>query len=419
MKISDVLQKFILKRRAARVEPEGAPADAAAIAAQEAYDKLAEREARELPPAPRHPWFNRIGLKIIDWYILKKFLGTYVLATLLFLAVIAMFAITEKLDAFLKAPLNETLFDYFASFLPDMANQLSPLFVFISVIFFTSKMADNSEIIAIMAGGISFHRLLRPYMIGAALIAAMTFALSNYIIPPSNINRIAYFNKYIKNQKVSSGANIQLQVSPGVVAYIGRYDNYSKTGYRFSLDKFKDKKLVSRLTGQVIEYDSTRQYHWLVRDYMIRDFAVNREKISRGRELDTVLNFEPSDFLISQNDHETMTTPQLAEFIRKQQQRGVANIKSFEIEKERRYSATAAAFILTLIGMSLSSRKVKGGMGLNIGIGLGLSFGYILFSSLTSSFAVSGATTPLVAMWIPNVVFFAIGLWLYYRASRF
>ncbi len=362
---------------------------------------------------------TRIKPKTLDRYILGKFLGTYFVATLLLLAIIAMFDVTEKLDAFLTAPLKETLFDYFLSFLPYFANQLSPLFVFISVIFFTSKMAGNSEIIAILASGVSFRRLLRPYMVGAAVIAALTFVLSNYLIPPTNARRIDYTNKYVRNKRVDSGVNIQLQVKPGVVAYFGRFDNTNKTGYRFSLDKFDGKTLVSRLTAQTVTYDSTKTYRWTVHDYMIRDFKGMREHVTHGSSLDTVISIEPKDFLISVNDQETLTTPQLSDYIEKQKMRGVANIKAFEIEKEKRYAATAAAFILTLIGMSLSSRKVKGGMGLNIGIGLGLSFSYILFSTVTSSFAISGLTTPFIAMEIPNVVYLAIGIYLYRRASKY
>lgn len=360
-----------------------------------------------------------LAIKRIDWFILKKFLGTYLMATILMLAVIAMFDVTEKLDAFLSAPISETLFDYFLSFLPYFALMLSPLFVFISVIFFTTKLAGNSEIIAILSSGISFRRLLKPYMIGAAIIAAFTFVMSNYLIPPTNQRRIAYTNKYVKNKGVNTGLDIQLMVSPGVVCYIGRFENDIKTGYRFSLDKFKGKELISRLTAQTAVYDTTRMYHWNVRDYMIRDFDGNKEVIRSGSHLDTVIAIEPRDFLISANDQETLTTPQLSEYVEKQKMRGVANIKAFEIEKEKRYASTAAAFILTLIGMSLSSKKSKGGMGLNIGIGLGLSFSYILFSTVTSSFAVNGLTTPFIAMQIPNVVYLLIGLYLYRRASKF
>lgn len=359
-----------------------------------------------------------LHLKILDLYILRKFLGTYFMATLLFLAVIAMFDITEKLDAFLNAPLKETLLDYFASFLPYFANQLSPLFVFISVIFFTTKMADNSEIIAILASGVSYRRLLRPYMIGAAVIAALTFALSNYIIPPTNIDRIKYTNKYVKNKAVTSRSNIQLQVKPGVVAYMGRFENSNKTGYSFSLDSYEGLELKSRLYARTAVYDSLKTYHWQVREYQIHDFNGEQEKITKGSSLDTIITIEPKDFLIAVNDQETMTTPQLSEYIERQKMRGVANITGFEVEKEKRYASTLAAFILTLIGMSLSSKKVKGGMGINIGIGLVLSFSYILFSTITSTFAINGLTSAFVAMEIPNVVYLAIGLYLFHRVSR-
>lgn len=373
-------------------------------------------------PARAKGWervWNMLGIKLLDRFILKKFLGTYFFATALILAVISMFDITEKLDAFLSAPLKETILDYFVSFLPYFANQLAPLFTFIAVIFFTTKMAGNSEIIAIMSSGVSFNRLMRPYMIGAGVIAALVFCLSNYVIPPTNVKRIEYTNKYVKNKKVTTGIDIQLMARPGEVVYIGRFENSSKTGYGFSYDKFAGKQLVSRLTAHTITYDSTKMYHWTVNDYIKRDFDGMSEKMTKGYRLDTVIPIEPKDFLISKHDQETLTTPQLSDYIEKQKQRGVANIKAFEIEKERRYAVAAAAFILTLIGVSLSAKKSRGGMGLNIGIGLLLSFSYILFSTVTSQFATSGLTSPWLAMWIPNFVYLAIGLWLYRRASKF
>ena len=354
-------------------------------------------------------------LNLLDLYIIKKFLGTYLFAIALILAITIMFDINEKLDSFLKAPLSATVFDYFLNFLPYFANQFSPLFTFIAVIFFTSKMADNSEIIAILSSGVSYRRFMRPYLISALIIAIASYVLSAYIIPPANIKRIDYTNTYVKNKRVDYGSNIMLQVAPGEIAYINRFENTSKTGYRFSLESFKDKKLVSRLTAQSIKYDTLHM--WQVRDYMIRDLAGDREIITKGMRLDTIIPIEPRDFLISSTDHETMTTPQLNEYISRQRERGVANIKSFEIEANRRYAMCAAAFILTVIGMSLSSRKVKGGMGINIGIGLVLSFSYILFMTVTSTFAISGYTSPMVAMWIPNIIYLIIAVILYRKAS--
>ncbi|MBQ7042857.1 MAG: LptF/LptG family permease [Muribaculaceae bacterium] len=354
-------------------------------------------------------------LKRLDWYIIKKFLGTYIFAIVLILAITIMFDINEKLDSFLKAPLDATIFDYFLNFLPYFANQFSPLFTFIAVIFFTSKLADNSEIIAMLASGVSFKRLMLPYMVSAAVIAASSYVLSAYIIPPANVERIEYTNTYVKNKRVDYGSNIQMKVAHGQIAYMSRYDNTTKTGYKFSLESFEDKKLVSRLTAQNIKWDTL--YQWQVRDYMIRDFKGAREEIQKGKRLDTIITIEPRDFLIAKNDHEMMTSPQLKEYISRQKERGVANIKSFEIEDERRFAMCAAAFILTIIGMSLSSKKVKGGMGINIGIGLVLSFSYILFSTVTSTFAISGLTSPFIAMWIPNFIYIIIAVILYRKAS--
>lgn len=374
--------------------------------------KLPDRLAKY--PAPS--FWKHAPVKILDWYIIKKFLGTYFFAILLILAITVVFDINEKLDSFLKAPLKATVFDYFLNFLPYFANQFSPLFTFIAVIFFTSKLADNSEIIAMLSSGLSFRRLLRPYMISAAVIAAGTFVLGAYVIPPANIKRIEFMNTYVRNRRVDFGDNIMLQVGPGRIAYMSRFDNTTKTGYRFSLEEFKDKKLVSRLTAQSIRWDTL--FQWQVRDYQIRDFKDNREFITRGTKLDTVIPFEPRDFLISRNDQETLTLPELREYIDRQKERGVANIKAFEIEYEKRYAMCAAAFILTVIGMSLSSKKVKGGMGVNIGLGLVLSFSYILFMTVTSSFAVSGITSPRVAMWIPNILYSVIAVILYRKAAR-
>lgn len=355
--------------------------------------------------------------KILDRYIIRKFLGTYVFAIVLLLAIVVMFDINEKLDAFLKAPLKATIVDYFINFLPYFANQFSPLFTFIAVIFFTSKLAGNSEIIAMLSTGMSYRRLLRPYLFSALIIASATYTLDAYIIPPANVKRINYTNTYVKNKRVDYGSNIMLMVSPGQIAYMSRYDNISKSGSRFSLESFdEEKRLISRLTAQTIKWDTL--YNWQISDYVIRDFREDREFITKGSRLDTIIPFEPRDFLIAVNDHEKMTTPALAEYIESQKSRGVGNIKSFEVEFQRRYAMTAAAFILTVIGMALSSRKVKGGIGVNIGIGLVLSFSYILFMTVTQTFAISGLTSPMVAMWIPNTIYTLIAIILYRRVSN-
>lgn len=274
-----------------------------------------------------NPYVKWHHIKQFDIYIIKKFLGTYVFSILLLLAIVVMFDINEKLDAVLTAPWKETVFDYFMNFLPYFANQFSPLFTFIAVIFFTSKLADNSEIIAMLSSGISYKRLMLPYLVSATIIASFSFVLSAYVIPPANIKRINYTNKWVKNKSVEYGSNIQLQVSPGVIAYLSRYDNRTKTGYRFSLEKFDNKTLKSRLIAQSIKYDTLNR--WVLQDYSIRNFENLRETISYGTKKDTILNMEPKDFLISKNDQEVLTLPQLKTYIERQKDRGVANIKNF------------------------------------------------------------------------------------------
>ena len=316
------------------------------------------------------------------------------------------------------APWSAIIFDYYLNFIPYFANLFSPLFVFIAVIFFTSKLAENSEIIAMFSTGMSFKRMLRPYMVSAAIIAVVTFGLGAYVIPKGSVTRINFEDKYYKQRKMNTARNIQLEVDSGVIAYIDRFENYSNTGYRFSLDKFNGKQLVSHLTARSITYDTASVHRWTVKDYTIREMEGMKEHISKGARLDTTLFMEPADFLIMKNQQEMLTSPQLSEYIDRQRQRGFANIKEFEIEYHKRIATSFASFILTLIGVSLSSRKSKGGMGLHLGIGLALSFSYILFQTVTSTFAVNGNMPPIVAVWIPNILYSFIAFYLYRKAPK-
>lgn len=359
-------------------------------------------------------------LKRLDWYIIKKFLGTYVFAIALIISIAVVFDYNEKMDKFANndAPWTAIVFDYYLNFIPYFANLFSPLFVFISVIFFTSKLAENSEIIAMFSTGMSFKRLMRPYMISAGVIAIATFFLGSYIIPQGSVTRLSFEDQYYKKRKTTTARNIQLEVDSGVIAYIGNYYDYRKSGNNFSLDKFVDKELVSHLTARSIAYDTTSTYKWIIKDYTIREIEGLKETITRGDKLDTIIKMEPSDFLIARNQQEMLTSPQLSEYIDKQKRRGFANIKEFEIEYHRRIAASFASFILTAIGLSLSSRKVKGGMGLHLGIGLALSFSYILFQTVSSTFAISGSMPPVIAVWIPNLLYTLIAIYLYTKAPK-
>ena len=359
-------------------------------------------------------------LKLLDWYIIKKFLGTYVFAIALIISIAVVFDFNEKQDKFMShdAPWSAIIFDYYLNFIPYFANLFSPLFVFIAVIFFTSKLAENSEIIAMFSTGMSFKRMLRPYMVSAAIIAVVTFGLGAYVIPKGSVTRINFEDKYYKQRKMNTARNIQLEVDSGVIAYIERFENYSNTGYRFSLDKFEGKQLVSHLTARSITYDTAAVHRWIIRDYMIREMKGMKETITKGTRADTTLFMEPADFLIMKNQQEMLTSPQLKEYIDRQKQRGFANIKEFEIEYHKRIATSFASFILTLIGVSLSSRKTKGGMGLHLGIGLALSFSYILFQTIASTFAVNGNMPPAIAVWIPNVLYTFIAFYLYQKAPK-
>ena len=359
-------------------------------------------------------------IRKMDWYIIKKFLGTYFFAIALIISIAVVFDVNEWIDNFInnKAPVKAIIFDYYANFIPYFSNLFSPLFVFISVIFFTSKLAENSEIIAMMSTGMSFKRLLRPYMISAAIISIMTYGMGAYVIPKGNVTRLNFEDRYKKKKKQEYVRNVQVEVDSGVIAYMERYENYNKTAYRFSLDKFVDKKLVSHLTARSATYDTTTVNKWTLKNYMIREMDGMKETITKGERLDSIIKMEPQDFLIMKGKQETMTSSELSAYIERQRRRGFANIKEFEIEYHKRIAMSFASFILTIIGVSLSSRKVKGGMGMYLGAGLALSFSYILFQTVSATFAVNGNASPFLAVWVPNIVYTFIAIYLYRKAPR-
>ena len=361
-------------------------------------------------------------LKKLDWYIIKKFIGTYFYSIALIISISIVFDINENLAKFTQyhAPLRAIVVDYYMNFVPYFANLFSPLFVFIAVIFFTSKLAGNSEIISMLAAGVSFKRLMRPYMISAALISIMTFFLGAYVIPKGTIIRQNFETIYKNKKKNTSAENVQLQVGKGVIAYIQHYDNNLKKGYGFCLDKFEDKKLVSHMTASEIQYDtiSDSKYHWKARNWRIRQFKGMRETITSGSVKDTTIMMEPTDLVFSKGQQETFTSPQLRDYISKQIDRGSGNVVQYEVEFHKRIATSFASFILTTIGLSLSSRKRKGGMGLYLGIGLALSFTYIMLQTVSSTFAINADTPPMLAAWIPNIIFTVVAYFCYRKAPN-
>ena len=357
-------------------------------------------------------------IKRLDRYIIKKFMSTYFFLIVIIVLITIIFDFNEHIDKLTAANVSarRIIFDYYLNFVPFLTNLFCPLFVFIAVIFFTSNLADHSEIIAMKAAGLSYKRLLRPYMFSAAIIALLTLLLGAYVIPKGNVAKVNFENTYFKKKPISVVENVLLQVDTGVVAYIRHFDNARKTGTGFSLDKFQNKKGVSRLTAQVITYDtlSDHRYHWTLHQYQLRTLKGMREQITSGAKLDSVIRLEPSDFVYTEGRQETMTSPELREYIEKQRMRGASNLSIFEVEYHKRFATTFAAFILTIIGASLSCQKRKGGgMGTSIGIGLALSFSYILFQTVSSSLAVNAGFPPMLAAWTPNIIFALIAVAVY------
>ena len=364
---------------------------------------------------------NRYIIRL-DWYIIKKFIGTYLYSILLIISIAIVFDVNENLARFAQyhAPLKAIVFDYYANFVPYFANLFSPLFVFIAVIFFTSKLASNSEIISILAAGISFKRLMRPYMISCVLISALSYYLSSNVIPHGTVIRQNFEALYKNKTKNTSADNVMLNVNKGVIAYIQHYDNNYKRGYGFSLDKFNNKKLVSHMTASEIQYDtiSETKYKWTVSNWKIRKLEGLKEQITTGTQKDTVIMMEPTDLVYSKGQQETFTSAELKDYISKQIDRGSSNVVQYQVDYYKRITTSFASFILTTIGLSLSARKRKGGMGLYLGIGLALSFGYIMLQTVSATFAINANTPPMIAAWIPNIIFAVVAYFCYKKAPN-
>ncbi len=355
--------------------------------------------------------------KTIDFYITRKFLGTFFYSIALIISIATVFDISENLDEFISKdiPTKDIVFQYYMNFIPYFANLFSPLFVFIAVIYFTSKMAYNTEIIAILSSGVSYRRLMRPYLVSAAFIALFTWFLGNFVIPAANKERIEFRNHYINKNDFQVERHIHRQIEPGVYVYMYTFSS-SNLGTRFTLEKFEEQKLVEKITADNISWneDSAR---WTINNYWRRRFVDDKESITRGYQIDTTLNMTPTDYLTERNDMEALTTRQLVSEIRSMKLRGV-NSTEFAIERHKRISNPFSAFILTIIGVSLASRKIKGGLGLHLGLGLLLSFSYILFMQISVVFAVNGNTPPIIAVWIPNILYAIIAWFLYIWAAK-
>jgi len=355
----------------------------------------------------------------IDRYILRQFLGTFFFTIALIISITIVFDLSEKIDNFIEHDLTfwTILTEYYIYFIPYFANLFSPLFIFVAVILFTSRMAYRSEIVAILSSGVSFYRLMYPYMVGCTLLAGMNLMLNHFIIPRANEGRIAFENAYINIPYKFYGRNQHYQVEPGTFIYFDSYSPERMTGYKFALERFENGSLVYKLISDHIVYDSTIM-KWSVKNYYERTFDGVNEMLREGQQKDTVYPFHPDDFGKLLKVVEAMDWRQLNDFIATEEMRGSDFVDYFRVEKEKRTALPFSAFILTIIGVSLASRKVRGGIGMHIGLGLLLSFSYILFMQVSQTFAIGGGVPVTLAVWVPNLIYLVLGVVMLYKAPK-
>ena len=359
-------------------------------------------------------------LKVLDLYIVKKFLGTFLVAIALIMTIAVIFDFSEKIDDFMdkEAPVKAIIFDYYLNFIPFFATLFSPLFTFITVIYFTSRMAYNTEIIAILSNGVSFRRMMLPYFYSSLLIAIVTFLLTNFVIPHANLIRTEFEGKYYKPKPRYTARDIHRQVYPNVFAYMESYTTSSEVGRNFTLERFsEDGLLESKLSSYYVKWDSTIN-KWSARNYTIRDIVDGKEYLRSGRRIDTALTITPEDFARRATFVETMNYRELHDEIDLLRLQGSDEVKLLLNESHKRMSNPFSVFILTLIGVSVSSRKARGGIGVQIGFGLALSFIYIFLMQFAAQFSLKGNLDPMLAMWMPNLLFIVIGIFLYRAAPK-
>ena len=361
------------------------------------------------------------GLKILDRYIIRKFLGTYIFAIMMIIVVVVIFDYVEKIDDFTTthAPLKEVFFDYYLNFIPFFINQFSALFTFIACIFFTSKLAYQTEIVAMLSGGMSFKRLMWPYFIAATVITSVSLVLSLWVIPISQRDCVAFEQKYIpRRQRFQYDRHIYRQVEPGTFVYIRGFSKNSLQASFLALEKYEGSFMRSTLEASEVKFDNETK-RWTAPKYITRSFADNgQETFTQNRNLDTLLNLDVVELGRMNELIKTMNIVELNEFIDQQRAKGSDSIRQLEVEHHTRYAYPIGTFILSLIGVSLSSRKVRGGTGLHIGIGIALCFSYIMLNRIFEEFAKGGTLPPMLAVWLPNIIYTLIAIYLYRKAPK-
>ena len=353
-------------------------------------------------------------MRLLDKYILKKFLTAFVFTVLVLVSVICVIDFTEKNDDFIQHDLGakQIILEYYVNLFPYFANLLSPITVFIAVVFVTAQLAARTEIVAMLASGMSFNRLLLPYIMGGVIIGGATFGLIGWIIPIANKTRVNFERLYIKSPFHYSGRNVHFKLGPRSYAYMESYDNTANIGYRFSLETIDGIQLRRRLTADAISWDSTK-HAWHLTPQLVRTFNGQQESLLTIPARDTTLNLYPKDFGSKYRLAETMTLPELNAFIQQKIERGADDTQQYLSEKYERYSYPFAIIILTVIGVILSARKSRAGVGGQIALGFVLAFIFIIFVILSRNLANVGSMSPALAAWVPSLVFTVIGMALY------
>ena len=378
-------------------------------------------------------------MKILDKYILKSLLSTFFFVVLILLAVITVIDLTEKMDKFAKAGVTSAQISaYYLDYISWIGSFITPITMFIATVYVCARMAGHTEVIAALSSGMSFRRFLLPFMVGAAIIGGISFLLNGWIIPDSNKSRLEFEVQYIKNKFYYDKRNIHIQVAPDIYLYLQSYNNNTNTGYHFSLERFRDNRLIEKLTANRIDWDTAKQ-KWTLRDYKIRKIdrifetishpeaipgfettkaVVSRDSLTKGISLDTALVIHPKEFESDYRKYDGMSLNELNDYIRTLKERGSTGVEVYEVEKYTRYSAPFTILILVFMGVIVSSRKSRGGTGLQIAVGFFLSFIFILFFTLFRTFAEAGSTPPQISVWIPNIVFGLISLGMYKYVPR-
>ena len=373
-----------------------------------------------LPQYNKRPsWFP--GFKTLDRYIIGKFVGTYLFAIAMIIVVVVVFDYVEKIDDFtqMHAPVSAIIFDYYFKFVPFFINQFSALFTFIAVIFFTSKLAYQTEIVAMLSGGMSFKRLMWPYFLGALFITVLSLTMSLWLIPATQKDCVAFEQKYIaRRAREQYDRHIYRQVEPGTFAYIRGFSKTTSVASFFALEQYEGSRMVGSLEASDVKFDPESK-RWTAQRYVERRFDKDgEESFLQSRNLDTVINLDVVELGRLTELLTTMNIVELNDFLEQQKQKGSDSLRQIEVEHHIRYAYPFGTFILTLIGVSLSSRKVRGGTGLHIGIGIALCFSYIMLTRVFEEFAKGGSMPTLLAVWLPNLIFLVIGIYLYRKAPK-